>query len=199
MDEPASGDGSEVAAAAVPVPVGSSGWREPAGTPPRGVQIRPARPGDAASYLEMWTQVVGERRWVRTESVRYSARQYRKLFRDSWSDRRARLVATMWGRVIGSLTIERIDHPVNQHVATLGMAVKADWRGKGVGTALMAAAMNWARSAAVEKVTLEVYPGNEAARALYRKFGFEEEGRLARQSKKSYGYEDEIIMSRWLG
>jgi ribosomal protein S18 acetylase RimI-like enzyme len=50
----------------------------------------------------------------------------------------------------------------------------------------------------VEKISLTVYPHNEAARALYRKFGFEEEGRLVGQSKKSYGYEDEIVMARWL-
>jgi ribosomal protein S18 acetylase RimI-like enzyme len=47
-------------------------------------------------------------------------------------------------------------------------------------------------------VTLEVYPGNAGAIARYRKFGFVEEGRLAKQTKKSYGYEDEVIMSRWL-
>jgi putative acetyltransferase len=175
-----------------------AGWREPVVAPPPGVQIRPARPSDASTYHQMWKAVVEERRWVRTETVRHSARQYRKLFRDSWSDRRARLVAVAWGRVIGSLTIERIEHPVNRHVATLGMAVEASWRGKRVGSALMAEALRWARSAGVEKVTLEVYPGNEAARRLYRRFGFTEEGRLVRQSKKSYGYEDEIIMSRWL-
>ena len=50
--------------------------------------------------------------------------------------------------------------------------------------------------APVEKLTLEVYPTNEEAVALYRKFGFVEEGRLLRQSRKSYGYEDELIMSK---
>ena len=50
----------------------------------------------------------------------------------------------------------------------------------------------------IEKVTLEVYPDNEAGIALYRKFGFHEEGRLVRQSKKTFGYQDEVIMSRWL-
>jgi RimJ/RimL family protein N-acetyltransferase len=176
----------------------SSEWQEPVVEPPSGVQIRPARPSDASTYHQMWKAVVEERRWVRTETVRHSARQFRKLFRDSWSDGRARLVAVAWGRVVGSLTIERIDHPVNRHVATLGMAVEPSWRGKRIGSALMTEALRWARSAGVEKVTLEVYPGNEAARRLYRRFGFTEEGRLVRQSKKSYGYEDEIIMSRWL-
>ena len=47
-------------------------------------------------------------------------------------------------------------------------------------------------------MSLTVYPHNTAAVALYRAFGFVEEGRLSGQSKKSYGYEDEVIMSRWL-
>jgi L-phenylalanine/L-methionine N-acetyltransferase len=51
----------------------------------------------------------------------------------------------------------------------------------------------------VEKIVLSVYPHNEAAIALYRSFGFVEEGRLARHSRKSYGYEDEILMAAWIG
>jgi putative acetyltransferase len=43
-----------------------------------------------------------------------------------------------------------------------------------------------------------VYPDNQAARALYRKFGFEEEGRLTGHSKKRIGYLDEVVMGRWL-
>jgi putative acetyltransferase len=165
--------------------------------PPPAVSIRPARASDAGSYLRMWRGIVEERRWVRTETVG-SLKDYRRSLADSWSDERARFVALAWGEVIGIITIERMQHPVNRHVATLGMAVEASWRGKGLGSALMAAAMRWARRAGMEKVTLEVYPDNEAGIALYRKFGFHEEGRLARQSKKSFGYQDEVIMSRWL-
>jgi len=46
---------------------------------------------------------------------------------------------------------------------------------------------------------LSVYPHNTGAIALYRRFGFAEEGRLARHSRKSYGYEDEILMAAWIG
>jgi len=171
---------------------------EPQVHPLEGVAIRPAKQRDAASYLKMWTAVVAERRWVRTEQVRYSVRGYRRMFRRPVTDDHARLVAVAWGNVIGVLTIERLNHPVNRHVATLGMAVEASWRGKGIGAALMTAALEWARSAGVEKVSLEVYPSNVAAVSLYRRFGFVEEGRLHRQSRKSYGYEDEVLMSRWL-
>ncbi len=141
---------------------------------------------------------MAERRYVRTESAPRSARAFRRSFQKSWTDDQAKLVALESGRVIGMVGIERMSHPVNRHVATLGMSVESARRRMGIGSALLAAALRWARSAGVEKVTLEVYPTNEAAIALYRKFGFVEEGRLAKQSKKSYGYEDEVIMSQWL-
>jgi ribosomal protein S18 acetylase RimI-like enzyme len=165
---------------------------------PEGVVIRPARPSDAASYLRMWSAVVAERRWVRTETVRFTVRGYRRLLRNPVTGDHARLVAVAEGNVVGNLVIERLAHPVNRHVATLGMAVDAAWRGRGIGTALMSAALRWARAEGIEKVSLEVYPSNVAAIALYRKFEFIEEGRLRGQSRKAYGYEDEVLMSRWL-
>jgi RimJ/RimL family protein N-acetyltransferase len=67
-----------------------------------------------------------------------------------------------------------------------------------VGAALLSAAIRWARWAGVEKIGLSVYPGNVAAIRLYQRFGFAEEGRLTGHSKKSYGYEDEIVMGLWL-
>ncbi|HEY7282139.1 MAG TPA: GNAT family N-acetyltransferase [Actinomycetota bacterium] len=185
-DDPAP---AEDEAALVPAEVESA-------TPP-GVAIRPSRSSDAASYYRMWKAVVEEGRWVRTERVG-SVKDYRRTLGDSWSDDRARFVALAWGQVVGLITIERMTHPVNRHVATLGMAIEESWRGQGLGSALMAHAMRWARQVGIEKVTLEVYPDNEAAMALYRKFGFLEEGRLVGQSKKSFGYQDEVIMSRWV-
>ena len=100
---------------------------------------------------------------------------------------------------MGSLSIRRDDHAVTRHSATLGMFVVAARRGRGIGTALMQEAIRWARERGVERVELTVYPHNEAAIALYRLFGFEPEGRLVRHSKKSYGYEDEILMAVWIG
>jgi putative acetyltransferase len=65
--------------------------------------------------------------------------------------------------------------------------------------ALMAEAFRWGRSVGVEKIMLSVYPHNDAAITLYRRFGFVEEGRLVGHSRKSSGYEDEILMSAWIG
>ena len=162
-------------------------------------EVRAGRPRDAASFIEMWKQVVAERRFVRTEWVRRSRRYYRrKLFHHTWEDQQCSIVAIHGDRVIGHLTASREEGPVTRHVATIGMAVARDWRGRGVGSALMSECVRWGREMGVEKLALSVYPDNEAALALYHKFGFQEEGRLGGHSKKSIGYRDEVLMGRWL-
>lgn len=61
------------------------------------------------------------------------------------------------------------------HISTI--AVRSDWRGRGVGERLLAAALEQARSLGAILATLEVRAGNVAAQNLYRKFGFDEVGR----------------------
>jgi putative acetyltransferase len=62
----------------------------------------------------------------------------------------------------------------------------------------MSEVFRWADEVGVEKLFLSVYPHNDAAIALYRKFGFVEEGRLSGHSKKAAGYEDEVLMAVWI-
>jgi L-phenylalanine/L-methionine N-acetyltransferase len=171
---------------------------EPDAPPPDGVEVRPARPSDARAALRLMGEVAAERRFIRTEEVRWSPREMRKRYRRSWTTGEATIVAVADGRLIGTLGLWREANPVTRHVASLGMLVAEDWRGRGVGSALLGEAFRWARWAGVEKLGLTVYPQNDRARRLYERFGFVEEGRLVGHSKKRYGYEDEVVMGRWL-
>jgi RimJ/RimL family protein N-acetyltransferase len=172
--------------------------RETHARAPGGIVVRPARPRDAASFLHLYRAVAAEGRFIRTERVTRTVGDYRRQFRRSWTPDQAVLVAVADDEVVGQVSIAREEHPVTRHVATFGMTVAAEWRGRGVGSALLEEALHWARAFRVEKVELTVYPNNEGAIALYRRFGFVEEGRLVRHSKKSHGYEDEILMGIWL-
>jgi putative acetyltransferase len=160
--------------------------------------IRPASPRDARAVLHLYRTVAAEDRFIRTDDVRRDARGFRREFRDSMSSDRASYVALAGDRVIGSIGIDRERHPVTRHVASIGMMVAREWRGRGVGSALMDAAIGWCRRSGVEKLELSVYPDNDAGRALYAKFGFREEGRLTGHSKKRIGYRDEILMGLWV-
>ena len=69
----------------------------------------------------------------------------------------------------------------------IGMLVARSWRGRGVGTALVAAADRVGTRRGLHKLTLGVFPHNEAAVALYRKFGFVEEGRRIEHIRRANG------------
>jgi diaminopimelate decarboxylase len=171
----------------------------PGTAPPAGVTIRPARPSDAASFRRLYEAVAAEGRFIRTERVPGTVGEYRRRFRRSWTPQQASVVAVAGDDVVGSLGIHREEHPVTRHVATFGMHVAPGWRRRGLGAALVAEAIRWAREVGVDKLELSVYPENAPAISLYRRFGFVEEGRLLRHSRKPDGDRDEILMGVWLG
>jgi putative acetyltransferase len=110
------------------------------------------------------------------------------------------LVACVEDEVVGSLGLET--SPTRwrmRHVATIGMAVRDDWQGRGVGTALMEAALDLADNwLGMSRVELTVYTDNAAAIALYEKFGFEKEATHRRYAFRDGAYVDAYSMARIL-
>ena len=107
------------------------------------------------------------------------------------------LVACVDEEVVGHLGLETFTRPRRRHVGTIGMAVRDDWQGSGVGTALMEAALdltdNWLD---LTRIELSVYTDNAAGIALYEKFGFEIEGTHRRYAFRNGGYVDSYPMAR---
>jgi RimJ/RimL family protein N-acetyltransferase len=99
--------------------------------------------------------------------------------------------------VVGALLFRCADRRRTAHHGTFGISVHADWRGRGVGTALITSLLDWAAAdPQIEKVCLGVFAANEGARALYRRLGFVEEGLTARCFKYPDGrYHDDIPMA----
>ena len=108
------------------------------------------------------------------------------------------LVAEVDGEVVGNLGLHAASSsPRRKHAASIGMSVRDDWHRRGVGSALMVAALdiadNWHNYARLE---LTVYTDNVAALALYRKFGFEMEGTHKRYAYRDGRYVDAYAMAR---
>ena len=111
------------------------------------------------------------------------------------------LVACVEGEVVGNLGIETSpNRPRIRHAGGIGMAVRDDWQGRGVGTELMRAALdladNWLN---LSRLELTVYTDNAAGIALYEKFGFEREGTHRRYAFRDGGYVDAYSMARIRG
>jgi RimJ/RimL family protein N-acetyltransferase len=89
--------------------------------------------------------------------------------------------------------------PENAHVvAVLGLAVSPDARGRGVATALLAAAEERARARGARKLSLRAFSTNPAAIRLYARFGFEQEGLLRAEFLIGGRYVDDILMAKYL-
>jgi len=73
----------------------------------------------------------------------------------------------------------------------LNVAVRCDYRGRGVGRLLVERAVAECRTRGAESVSLEVRPSNHAALALYRTLGFQEAGLRKRYYENG---EDAILM-----
>jgi RimJ/RimL family protein N-acetyltransferase len=149
--------------------------------------VRPARVEDARGIAELFAEVAEERDGIATEPpVDVEART--QQFAESVD---GTVVAVAADEIVGSLHL----WPSRFGFGELGMAVAQPWRGRGVGSALLAAAIEKARAAGLHKLSLDVFPHNEAAIALYGKFGFVEEGRRVQHYRRASGeLWDSIVM-----
>lgn len=85
---------------------------------------------------------------------------------------------------------------VNRHNAELGISVHKDWRGQGVGTAMMQSMMDWARQNPIlTRLELEVFAHNARAIYVYEKLGFKREGVRQRAYLKDNTYIDTLMMA----
>ena len=140
-------------------------------------QIRPARDEDRLPLALVFAAIAEERDGIATEPpVDVEARAA------SWT-LEGTLVAVDGDEILGSVHVDASRHGFGE----LGMAVARDRRGQGVGSALLGAAIDWARENGLHKLSLSVFAHNAAAIALYRKFGFVEEGRRVKHYRRSSG------------
>ncbi|MCL4295090.1 MAG: GNAT family N-acetyltransferase [Anaerolineae bacterium] len=106
------------------------------------------------------------------------------------------LLAEVDAGIVGELNCKGGTRQATRHAVTLGISVRQEWRGQGVGTALMTEAVAWAKQTGlVTRIELQVYTRNEPAIRLYRKFGFEVEGRRRRVIFQDGDYLDDLIMA----
>jgi RimJ/RimL family protein N-acetyltransferase len=135
--------------------------------------------------------VVDEGRWLATEAA--TELELANRFRQVILEGDPLFVLEEGGAIVGALALHATR---TSGVVALGMWVLPSHRGRGGGRMLIEAAVA-ARPEDVHKIELEVYPDNEAAIALYRKLGFEQEGLRRDHYRRSDGsFRSSLIMAR---
>ena len=162
-----------------------------------GVVIRHATPGDAAALVALARAVGSEREgWLLSESEWRGVGEERRYLRAVRGHPNAAVfVAEVPEGVVGRLSLARDPHQSSNHVADLGLMVAASHRRRGLGRALLGAAVEWARGGGVRKLELHVFPHNAPAIALYERFGFVREGYRRGHYRRGDQYVDAILMA----
>jgi RimJ/RimL family protein N-acetyltransferase len=149
--------------------------------------VRPATREDLEELVQHTWAVAAEGRWIGTEVPFDREARRGMLDRLSSGVSSALLVADTSAAggpgVVGHISIDIAPYGV----ADIGMLIVAGWRGLGLGTVMLDAAIRWATEAGAHKMALEVWPHNSAALELYRRAGFIEEGRKLRHYRRRNG------------
>jgi ribosomal protein S18 acetylase RimI-like enzyme len=168
------------------------------------LRIEAARALDALPTLALQREVVAEDRWFVTGPTELAVtledreREIRIL---GEADNSVFLVARLPDvRVAGFLTVTGGALARGRHVGRLEVLVGAAHRRQGVGRALIGGAIAWAeRTGVVRKLSLAVFADNAAAIALYRSFGFVDEGRRIGEYREADGrLRGDLLMARFV-
>jgi len=140
------------------------------------VVIRPIEVEDASDVQQLFND--SGVRWGTAQLGVSTVADWRKRLGEQAGERSAvSLGAQMNDHIIGMVSLGRSANPRLAHVAGLGIVVRDEYTGRGIGTALMAAILdladNWLN---VHRVELDVNVDNDGAVRLYEKFGFGREG-----------------------
>ena len=147
--------------------------------------LREATIDDAHNLLVFLKQVGGESDFLTFDAkgLPFSEEQERAyLDARIHSQTNITLLALEGERIVGTLGLDTPSTERLRHRSEMGMSVLKEYWGQGVGTSLLEAMLSWIRDCptGLRKIELTVREDNKRARALYKKFGFKEEGKVSR-------------------
>lgn len=164
--------------------------------------LRPVEAKDAVDMIECLRMVSGETPFLlrNEDEVIYTVEAEEQLLENKRNDpREIMMVAEVEGVVAGNCgivskgSLRRVFHRCG-----FAIALKKDYWGFGIGSAMMEYAFYLAEKMGYRQAELEVVDGNNRARSLYERFGFKETGKNLRALQYDDGsYADESIMVKF--
>jgi RimJ/RimL family protein N-acetyltransferase len=164
----------------------------------RSITVREAEVNDAKFLHAGFRSVVEEQSWLPTFAPNSHVSDWISWIERTRHTREVLLVADVDGEYAGHLSLQAEEWHASQHVAKLGIIVRKDSRGNGVGRSLMRSGESSALAKDYSKIILSTFADNEAARNLYDSLGYRFVGLRKNHFNMPKGYIDEVLMEKEL-
>ncbi|MBI3858785.1 MAG: GNAT family N-acetyltransferase [Thaumarchaeota archaeon] len=169
----------------------------------RVVRLRPLRNSDLDSLFVFANKLAEEKRvnpdlGVVSFDRRMTRESEQEFLDETIRDCRTRngvsVAAFAGGKMVGNCDVTRRRFKDVRHTGTLGIVILSEYRGVGLGEAMIRRALSEAKSLGVWLVELDVFSTNRRARALYRKMGFRKSGAVPMKIKRNGVFTDSVNM-----
>ncbi|HKZ57964.1 MAG TPA: GNAT family N-acetyltransferase [Thermodesulfovibrionales bacterium] len=163
--------------------------------------IRQIKEIDAEEFLNLCKKIDAETQFMMFEPGERptTIEEQRDEIKDILSrDNQTIFVAEKDGQLVGYLTAYGGRYKRNRHNAYIITGVLQSFTSQGIGSRLFEELERWARKNKILRLELTVMAHNEAAIALYRKTGFEIEGKKQHSLFINGSYVDEYCMAKLL-
>jgi RimJ/RimL family protein N-acetyltransferase len=165
------------------------------------ITIRPARPGDSCAILDTVRSNANERSYVLMEQ--YGKDEAAEQEYIAGIDRRKNLllVAVAGNEVVGCMAGLQADggkRSESAHILHLGLHLREAFRGRGIGSALLAHAMQWAAESGYKKLEASIFTTNQRSLHLFLNAGFVEEGVRVNRVRIGKDFIDEVLLGKVL-
>ena len=165
------------------------------------VSVRTIQERDAEPLLALSTKLDEETdfRLLEAGDRRKTVEEQRETIRRARSmESQTILVAEVDGRLVGYIAGIGGKYRRNMHSAYVVVAVLQAFSGRGIGTKLFEELETWAVEHGIHRLELTVMAHKERAIGLYKKLGFQREGRKRDALLVSGEYVDEYLMAKLL-
>ncbi|HLR14214.1 MAG TPA: GNAT family N-acetyltransferase [Bacillota bacterium] len=165
------------------------------------MRIREIQLEDAQRFLELCMRADGESEFLLYEknerpTTEEEQRQSIQSFKDSINS--TIFVVEDDYQLVGYLLARGGSAKKNRHSVYIVIAILQSHIGKGLGTLLFKKLEEWAREKGIHRLELGVMEPNVHAISLYKKMGFEIEGKKRNVFRMNDAYIDEYMMAKLL-
>ena len=173
----------------------SVSWPTAAKSTAENLEIVPIGRQHIAGYHAALDGIAKERRYLAMLEAPSFLRT-RRFVLDSLRAGAVHVVAVADDGVVGWCDLRPKAAPTLRHTAVLGMGMVAAYRGQGIGSRLLATALELALAHEIRRSELLVRSDNAPAIALYRRFGFVAEGTCCNYMSVDGVDYDALLMAR---